>query len=111
MSKAEELLSLYEMSNIGKRTTGLDYVIWVSQKGKAKHSARIKISKQKNKNDPYNTVSMTIEDEPKMIAGKGLPLSVQSQVSQFIIKNKDILLMYWKGEILTEELLDGLVPV
>ncbi len=35
---------LYEMSNLSPDETGLDFMVWASPKGGAKHSARIKVT-------------------------------------------------------------------
>ncbi len=110
MSKAEELLSLYEMANLEKEVTGSDYIIWVSPKGKSRHGARIKVSAVKGKMDAYNTVSITIEDKPKVI-GKGLSKAAKDQAIKFIIKNKEILLDYWEGKILTGRLISELESI
>ena len=52
---------LTEMSNISKKKTGLDYIVWLfPNTGKEKHGARIKIKV----NNDY--VPITISDEPEV---------------------------------------------
>jgi hypothetical protein len=93
----------YNMASLGPEQTGVDNSIFVSVKGRARHSARIKIAI-----DPPNsfdascrTVSMTIHD--CRVIGSGLTPKVRDQAKTFIVRNRRLLLEYWNGQLLTAD--------
>ena len=96
---------LNEMSpSYTPRETGLKEIIWVSAKN-ASHGPRIKVyeySKGPN-------FSVTIEDEPRVVAGKCFVNAKElRKIFDFIIKHKDALIGYWNSE-LTEDELDNIL--
>lgn len=84
--------------------TGLKEIIWVSAKN-ASHGPRIKVyevSKGPN-------FSVTIEDNPRVVAGKCFVNSKELQkIFDFIVKYKTELIGYWNSE-LTEDELDNVL--
>ena len=86
--------------------TGLKEIIWVSAKN-ASHGPRIKVyevSKGPN-------FSVTIEDKPRVVAGKCFVNSKELQkIFDFIIKYKTELIGYWNSE-LTEDELDNVLSL
>jgi len=104
----ERYQSLYEMSNISTKKTGLDYIVWIApQSGKEKHSARIKI-KIDNK-----FISITISDEPELKSNIKIEAKKLNKIFDWIKLNKDTLMKYWngKGEITIDEIIDNLKKV
>lgn len=79
-----------DMANLYEEDTGVDARIWVSTKY-AGHKPRLKVKKDDNE------VSLSIEDEPKVLAPKKpkLDTSIINAAKQWIVLNKDILLEYW----------------
>lgn len=92
----------YEMSNFFPKDTGLAYKIWVTTKsGREKHWARIKVF------DNDGMLSLTISKTPIVKEISGDPKIKKSEVNKikfWIIKNFDVLLSYWKGEISSKQL-------
>jgi hypothetical protein len=92
-----ELSHLIEMSNLLKRDTGLPVNIWLDSSQlyiRGGHSKRIKFqSNRGNKLDNYELITMTIEDNPKVIGTKNLHLSWKDVklIKQFVINNKEAL--------------------
>ena len=107
MGKAKELLDMFEMSNLGSKDTNLSRVIWVSSKGKTRHAPRIKIQNiEGDKSKPETLdISITIEDNPKLVKGNLLNKELEKYI-KWIKLNKDVLLDYWYGNILTREMLN-----
>src|SRR5690348_5606048 len=67
----EEASDLYEMANLFPEDTGLPMTVWVSPRGRARHTARMKVCRVPgNKMVPSNTVVMRIEPEPGLVKGK-----------------------------------------
>ena len=96
---------LFEMSNLHKRHTGIDYTIWVSSKIGVKHGPRVKLS---SKNNTENLdVVITVESNPTLLHGK-LPSKVLDDVKMWIIKNEDVLIKYWHNKIDTSEMIDSI---
>ena len=99
------------MANLRPKNTGLPMVIWVSERGRARHAPRIKVSLRHGpKIDIEQTVSVTIEDSPKVIGGE-LGSDDYDAVRSYIARNIPVLLAYWNGELDTLELLDQLKPI
>lgn len=99
---------LYEMvPNYYQKDAGLKEIIWVSSK-KASHGPRIKVYKTlKGEN-----FSVTIEDEPKVVAGKCFVNSKElKRIFEFIILNKDNLIKYWNFIIDSDELDENILKL
>ena len=110
--KAEEIFEedknlLFELANLRTKITGLPILIWVSEK-KGKHEARIKVANNSEKWTD-DTFSLSISDEPKVIAGEcKLPTKDLEKVKCFVKKHKKTLLDYWEREISTDEMLENI---
>lgn len=104
---------LCEMANLFPENTGLPVVIWVQEKssdkiGKNKHKLpRIKVMTKKGKANILQSVSVSIEDEPKVLNGK-LPSAIYNSVKEWILLNKISLLKHWNQEIDTVSLIHQL---
>lgn len=101
--------SLWEMSNLIPKDTGLKYIVWVStQIGKEKHGPRIKVEIDGNR------VPVTIEDNPQW-KSKKITIDAKSfnQIKEWILLNKKLLLDYWnsKGTMSSKYVVNKLVPV
>lgn len=98
----------FEMANLRPKSTGLPMTIWVSERGRAKHGPRIKVSlKSGDRIDIGDTVTVTIEDKPRVIGGSLKPPHLDAVVA-YIALNRVALLAYWNGEIDTADLLQNL---
>jgi hypothetical protein len=96
---------LMEMSNLSKKATGLDNIIWVMYKtGKEKHGPRIKV-KHENKFIPIK-----INDNPEVAISIKKPIKNIKNIFNWIKLNKIELIKYWnaQGEIGIDELLQKL---
>ena len=99
--------SLYEMSNISQRKTGVDAVIWYSTRN-GQHGPRIKLGLKSNLISCGDCVSISIEDEPKVVAGNPNLFSkdtIQDAIT-WVKKNKDLLMKVWNGEITYDDFSD-----
>jgi hypothetical protein len=102
---------LFEFSNLIQADTGLPMVVWVSVK---LHSAGARVKVQKDdstKINPNNTFSVSISDEPRIVAGEYNDNKNLEQLYGWIILNKDVLLQYWNFEISTKEMLEKIKPI
>lgn len=101
---------LFEMSNLRPSETGLPMVVWILPKsGREKHGPRIKVqTKHGRKMDASNTVSVSVSDKPKIMAGSGLSQKDFKIISAFINKHKEALMGYWDEELSTMELISKL---
>lgn len=97
---------IFEMANLRQDDTGLPMIIWIDGGGSdRKRSPRVKISKShSHRQNIHDTVSVSIEDEPRIVSGDGLGGEDFLLVSRYVTLNKDALLRYWKGDISTLEL-------
>lgn len=101
----------YAMANLRPEDTGLPMVVWISEKGGAKHGPRLKVSKKMgDKIDPSNVLTVTVSDNPTMYNGELEP-KVFNKLKQFIKLNKENLLKYWNNEVSTREFLNSLIKI
>lgn len=93
----------FEMANLRPSTTGLPFVVFVSQQGGARHGPRIKISPLPRYN-PSEATTVTLERPPRPlgpIGGHEL-----SAIQRWIELNRAVLEAYWDGRIdYTEDML------
>lgn len=108
----EEAEKLVEMSNLVKRKTGLPVIIWVDDIGDNRNNKhfepRIKMQNDYGDRANSNTISISIDKtNPTILAGE---LQIKNSdfklVQEWIIKNYNALMEYWKGEIDIEEFKD-----
>lgn len=116
VSEAAEDLSpdldgaLFEMANLRPNTTGLPFVVFVSQRGGARHDARIKLSRNPRAL-PGEMISIPLRPEPAIPEGT-LSRAEAAQLKAWIALNAEAVIGYWNGDIaFTEDLLERLKPV
>jgi hypothetical protein len=105
-----EEMNLWEMANLSQKQTGLPVVIWVSQGMSLQHGPRVKVCNGSKWS--HDNATITIHDEiPRMIGDIGLTQDQFAKISEWIILNREALLQYWYGDLLTDELMQVLTPV
>jgi hypothetical protein len=102
---------LWEMASISPKKTGIKRVIiWASQAqdGAMRHGPRVKVSAHyTEKLNTDDLFVLTIQDNPQIVAGECyLSSDTEEDVKTWVSNNKELLLKYWRGEILTDEFLD-----
>jgi hypothetical protein len=98
----------YEMANLYPRDTGLPMTVWVSQCGRARHDARIKVCRTRgDRMDGTNLAVVAIRPEPRVVHGP-LAQSDFEPVTAWIALNKDALIGYWDGTLSTGEFVGSL---
>lgn len=100
----ESVESLNEFTTIGKKQTGLSVVIWVLAKEPTiPSSPRIKFQNSTDdKIQPDNLIAMSVEDEPRILdlnIKPLIPAAELTEIKQWVIKNKKLLLLYWNFKI------------
>lgn len=103
-----------DMASYDYRDTGLPMNVIILSKGGERHGPRVKFQQdygRRLKSD--EAVSLTISDNPEVPRDQKWKLSTQDfkMAREFVIKNKDLLLRYWRGELLTRDLEAGLMKV
>lgn len=98
------------MVSYRRNVTGVDNTIFISPKGKTRHTARIKLAiDPPHAVDPQSeTAAVTFADDA-VVAGD-VPPDLLKQVRRFIDANRDVLLDCWEYRIDTEELSQRLKP-
>ena len=75
MSEAEgEQLDFFLMANLRPATTGLPMVVWVSERGLARHALRVKVSTVHGPRVQYaNMATVAVRPAPPLDAGQLQP--------------------------------------
>ena len=97
---------LFEMVNIRPEISGLPFIVWISEKGGARHDVRVKISPGPRVREFAATVS--VRPVVEVLAGDLSARDLQL-VRDWIELNRETILGYWNGDILyTDEALAAL---
>lgn len=107
--------TLNESPNLKTKDTGLPILLYVS-KQQGSHGARVKfLNKYSTSWDNSDSISITIEDEPKVVAPKNYKLKIKTSelndVKAWIKLNKEPLLDFWYGRIELPELKKNLTKL
>jgi hypothetical protein len=111
MSMDDSDTDFFLMANLRPKTTGLPMVVWVSERGNARHDVRVKVALQHgDRIDPSHTAVFGVRPTPGLIFGY-LSAAEEHVVSDWIKLNEAAILDYWNGVIDTSELLGRLQRV
>ena len=97
---------LFEMANVRPEMSGLPFVVWVSEKGRARHDVRVKVSPGPRVRE--FVLSVSVRPTVEVVAGT-LPEHDLELLRAWIDLNRDVILRYWDGDIVyTEDALGAL---
>jgi hypothetical protein len=95
------------MSNLLPSKTGLpnSIYIWFSSGKGAQHGPRIKVSNVRGKFSQSSDFSVSVSSNPKVVAGSPDNFTIKeiNLIFDWVILNKNLLLDYWKSEIITDD--------
>ena len=97
----------FEMANLRSSTTGLPFVVFISQRGGAQHDVRVKVAPNpKVRPDQMSSYAL----RPfRLREGTGLSSSDEALLRAWVDINFDALVSYWDGEIeYTEDVIERL---
>jgi len=98
------------MANLRPERTGLPFVVFISQKGGARHDVRVKVA-HGAKVRPSEMVTVAIRPSVRVVRGKLDPPDL-ALLTRWIDLNHTVLIQYWDGEIeYTEDAISALRPV
>ena len=99
---------VFLMSNLRPKHTGLPMVVWVSNRGNARHDARVKVSRTPgDRIDVDDLAVVGIRPTPTLIEGQ-LDNASLKLVQDWITLNEATLIGYWNSELDTVEMLQDL---
>jgi hypothetical protein len=111
-SATDETDDLFEMANLSPMLTGLPMVVWISERGRARHDARVKVSLVHGRRTrPDRTASVSVRPTVEVVAGRELEARDMDLVRQWIELNREAIIAYWNGDLLTDEVIGRLKPV
>ncbi len=101
--------ALFLMANLHPKETGLPRVIYVSERGAARHDARVKVSGVPGERMSIRDMAtFAVRPEPRLIHGR-LDRDEERVIGGWILRNQAALVAYWNDEISTTEMLGRLV--
>ena len=111
-SLVEPAKDLFEMANLSPTVTGLPMVVWISERGDARHDVRVKVSLVHGRRaKPDLSTSVSVRPEVRVVAGPALDTHDLALVRRWVELNRDALVAYWDGELLSDEVIGRLRPV
>jgi hypothetical protein len=86
---ADESNDLFEMANLSPTLTGLPMIVWVSEEGRARHDARVKVALVHGRRaHPDRTASVSVRPTVDVVAGPELDRRDMELVRQWIEINR-----------------------
>ena len=99
----------FDMANLRPDRTGLPYVVFISQKGGARHDVRIKLARAAKV--PSEMLTVAVRPAPRLIRGT-MNREEFGLVKRWIELNRNVLIDYWNGDIeYTEDALAAITPL
>jgi Domain of unknown function (DUF4160) len=109
---ADEANDLFEMANLSPTLTGLPMIVWISERGRARHDVRVEVSLVHGRRaHPGRTASVSVRPTVEIVAGPALDARDMELVRQWIEVNREAIVAYWNGDLLTDEVIARLKHV
>ena len=109
---ADDADDLFEMANLSPAVTGLPMIVWISERGRARHDARVKVSLVHGRRvRPDRTATVSVRSTVEIVAGPDLDRRDMELVRRWIEMNREAIIAYWNGDLLTDEVIARLKPV
>jgi hypothetical protein len=100
----------FYMENLRPDRTGLPYVVFISQKGGARHDVQIKLARAA-KVRASEMLTVAVRPAPRLIRGT-MNREEFDLVKRWIELNQNVLIDYWNGDIeYTEDVLAAITPL
>jgi len=98
------------MANLRPERTGPPFVVFISQKGGARHDVRVKVAPSA-KVRPSEMITVAIRPSVRVVRGRLDPTDL-ALLGRWIELNRAVLVKYWDGEIeYTEDAISALRPI
>ena len=111
-SGSDDSDDLFAMANLSPARTGLPMIVWISERGRAQHDARVKVSLVHGRRvRPDRTASVSVRPTVEVVAGPQFGRRDLELVRQWIELNREAILAYWDGDLLTVEVIARLKPL
>src|SRR5260370_19778695 len=107
---APEGQALFDMANLRPERTGLPFVVFISQRGGARHDVRVKVAPGPRVR-PSEMVTVAVRPSVRVVSGTLDPADL-ALLRRWIDLNQDILVKYWDGVIeYTEDAITALQSI
>ncbi len=101
--------ALFERANLRPERTGLPFVVFISQKGGARHDVRVKVARGARVR-PSEMITVAVRPSVRVVRGTLHPHDLEL-LRGWIELNKDVLIDYWSGVIeYTEDAINAIKP-
>jgi hypothetical protein len=102
--------ALFDMANLRPERTGLPFVVFISQKGGARHDVRVKVAPGP-KVRPSEMATVAVRPAVRVVRGALAPDDL-ARLAEWIELNRDVLIDYRNGDIeYTEDAVSALKPL
>jgi hypothetical protein len=100
----------FEMANLRPERTGLPFVVFISQRGGARHDVRVKVAPSARVR-PSEMATVALRPSVRIVSGSLDPRDL-NLLRQWIDLNRQVLIDYWDGTIgYTEDAMSALRPI
>ena len=89
--------ALFDMANLRPERTGLPFVVFISQRGGARHDVRVKIAPGARVR-ASEMVTVALRPSVRVLRGR-LDQADLGLLTRWVELNRDVLVKYWDGDI------------
>lgn len=102
--------ALFEMANLRPERTGLPFVVFISQRGGARHDVRVKAARLARVG-PSDMVAVALRPRVRVVRG-ALDRTELARLAEWVELNRDALIDYRNGDLeYTEDVIAMLKPI
>lgn len=100
------------MASLAPEDTGLPMVVWISERGRSRHDARVRIALRHGRDlRPDPSAWVAVQPDVRVVVGSGLRPNDLDLVRRWIELNREVVLGYWNGDLSTDEAIARLQPL
>ena len=102
--------ALFNMANLRPSRTGLPFVVFISQRGGARHDVRVKVAPGARVRAP-DMATVALRPKVRVVRGRLDPADL-ALLTRWVELNREVLIRYWDGDIeYTEDAIAALHPI
>jgi hypothetical protein len=100
----------FDMANLRPEHTGLPFVVFISQKGGARHDVRVNVARAARVR-PSEMMPVAVRPHPRIVRGR-MSAHEFDLLKRWIKLNEEVLIDYWSGAIeYTEDALNAIKSI
>ena len=102
---------IFEIAKLSPTLTGLPMIVWIPERGRARHDERVKVSLVHGRRRRDRMASVSVRPTVEVVAGPQIERRDLELVRQWLELNREAVIGYGNGDLLTDEVIAQLKPI